>query len=206
MEKIEYQGNPGLMKKIEFIMEADKIKSILRKSRLFDDSRCENDAEHSWTIALMAYLFREYANAEVDIERVMFMLLIHDIVEVDAGDTFLYAAARADAHEKERKSAERVFGILDSSQRDFCLAVWEEFEARETPEAQFASVFDRFEPLLQNYATKGHTWKQFGITADRVLEMNRHIAAGSAEIWAFLEWLINDSVRRGYLAPAAAQQ
>ena len=118
MTNIHYPQNTDLMRKVHFIIEVDKIKGILRKSKLFDNSRFENDAEHSWSITLMAYLFREYANREVDMERVMFMLLIHDIVEVDAGDTFLYAPERVGTYEREKKAAQRIFGILSPDQRD----------------------------------------------------------------------------------------
>lgn len=186
-------------KKLDFIVEADKIKNIARRSRLFDRSRFENDAEHSWTIALMAILFRECANFPVNIERVVLMLLIHDIVEVDAGDTFLYASDRAQAHDREEKAARRIFGILGDDQADEFYAAWVEFEERKTNEAKFAGVFDRFEPILQNYLNEGSTWKHNGVTKGKVLAMNSHIAEGSAEIWAFLERLVDECVEKGYL-------
>ncbi len=187
-------------KQIDFIVEVDKIKSIVRRSRLFDGSRFENDAEHSWTICLMATLFREYANFPVNIERVLLMLLVHDVVEVDAGDTFLYSPDRASAHEREDRAARRIFGLLDGDQGGELYAAWQEFEERKTNEAKFAAVFDRFEPLLQNFLNEGYTWKKNGVRKAQVLEMNRHIAEGSSEIWEFLDKLIDESVARGYLA------
>lgn len=187
-------------KQLDFIVEADKIKNIVRRSRLFDGSRFENDAEHSWTISLMAMMFREYANFPVNIERVVLMLLVHDIVEVDAGDTFLYAPDRAAAHEREERAARRIFGLLGEDQASSLYDIWVEFEERKTNEAKFAAVFDRFEPLVQNYLNEGFTWKKNGVTKRQVLDMNRHVAEGSAEIWEFLRKLVDESVAKGYLA------
>lgn len=184
---------------LDFIFEADKVKGILRKSKLFDGSRFENDAEHSWTICLMAILFKEYANFEIDLERVIAMLLVHDLVEIDAGDTFLYSKERAAAHDKEELAARRIFGLLPADQADRFMEAWEEFEERKTNEAKFASVFDRLEPVLQNYETEGYTWKKNGITKSQILEKNRHIQEGSKEIWDFFLSLIDDCVRKGYL-------
>jgi putative hydrolases of HD superfamily len=184
---------------LDFIVEVDKVKGIFRKSKLFDSSRFENDAEHSWTICLMLILFREYSNFEVDLERTIAMLLVHDIVEIDAGDTFLYSAGRAAAHDKEELAARRIFGLLPPDQAEYFLGVWEEFEERKTNEAKFAAVFDRFEPVLQNYKTEGFTWKQNGVTKSVILEKNKHIQEGSAEIWGFFVRLIDECVRKGYL-------
>ncbi|MBU0927585.1 MAG: HD domain-containing protein [Spirochaetes bacterium] len=188
-----------LRKQLDFIYEVDKVKHIVRKSKVFDGSKYENDAEHSWTVCLMACLLREYANFEVDIARVLLMLLIHDIVEVDAGDTFLYAEDRDSAPDREAAAARRIFGLLPDDQAGPFLAAWEEFEARETNEAKFASVFDRMEPVLQNYKTEGSTWKKHGITRRMVLEKNRHIENGSAELWRFFQALLEECVEKGYL-------
>ena len=184
---------------LDFIVEIDKLKSILRKSKLFDGSRCENDAEHSWTICVMANLLKEYSNFEVDIEKVTRMLLIHDVVEIDAGDTFLYAKERETAADREAKAAERIFGQLPAEQAARFLGLWREFEERSTPEAKYAAVFDRLEPVLQNYYNEGYTWKKFGITKTHVLEKNKHIAEGSDFMWHFFVQLIDDCVARGYL-------
>lgn len=189
-------------RQLEFIFEIDKVKNIIRKSKVFDGSRFENDAEHSWTVCLMAYLFQEYSNDKIDIEKVLLMLLIHDLVEIDAGDTFLYAAERATAPDREKPAAERVFGILPPDQAEYLKDIWREFEDRKTPEAKFASVFDRLEPVLQNYKNEGYTWKKYGITKSQVLEKNRHIAEGSKEIWDFFTALLGECAARGYLADA----
>ncbi|OQA62586.1 MAG: 5'-nucleotidase [Spirochaetes bacterium ADurb.Bin269] len=199
MEKIDFAQNSRLEKQLAFLIEIDKVKNIYRKSKLFDGSRFENDAEHSWTIAIMAVLLNEFSNFKIDLEKVVLMLLIHDIVEIDAGDTFLYAAERADAAQKEEKAAERIFGMLDADQRDRFISLWKEFEDKKTNEAKFAGVFDRLEPLLQNYLTEGSTWKANGITYDMVYEKNRLIKEGSEEIWTFVDTLLHKAVEKGYL-------
>jgi putative hydrolase of HD superfamily len=191
---------PRLAQQIAFILEVDKVKHILRKSKLFDGSRFENDAEHSWTICMMAMLLSEYSNFPIDIERVMKMLLIHDIVEIDAGDTFLYSKDRQDAAEKELKAAERIFGLLPAEQFNELVSIWREFEAKESNEAKFAAVFDRLEPLLQNYMTQGFTWKANSVTYEMVFKANMHIKEGSTELWKFVQNLLEESVNRGYLA------
>ncbi|MDR0730415.1 MAG: HD domain-containing protein [Treponema sp.] len=184
---------------LNFIVEIDKIKNIARKSKIFDGSRFENDAEHSWTICVMALLLREYADFPVNIEKAVSMLLIHDIVEVDAGDTFLYAAERDNAHINEAKAAERIFGLLEDEQKNFFINLWKEYEEGKTNEAKFAVVFDRLEPLLQNYIVEGYTWKQHGITYDMIIEKNKKIKKGSEKIWEFALKLLDKAVEKGYL-------
>ncbi len=186
-------------KQLDFIFEVDKVKSIFRKTKLFNGSRFENDAEHSWTICLMAFLLKEYSNFPIDIEKVVFMLIIHDIVEIYANDTFLYSVERDMAHNKEELAAKRIFGMLDLDQSKKFLDIWYEFEERKTNEAKFASVFDRIEPILQNYKTEGITWKKHGIRKSQVIEKNKHIEEGSKEIWGFVLKLINMCVEKGYL-------
>jgi putative hydrolase of HD superfamily len=188
-----------LKSQLDFIFEIDKVKNILRKSKIFDASRFENDAEHSWTICIMAVLLKEYSNFDVNIEKVMLMLLIHDIVEIDAGDTFLYAKERESAHDKEEIAARRIFGLLPEDQSKFLYEIWTEFEERRTNEAKFASVFDRLEPILQNYKTEGYTWKKNGISRNMVLEKCKHIQDGSREIWEFFKCLLDECVEKGYL-------
>ena len=188
-----------LKKQLGFIVEADKVKSILRRTSLFDGSRRENDAEHSWTVCLMASLLAENANFEVNVGRVMAMLLIHDVVEIDAGDTFLYAKERDNAHDAEEKAARRIFGLLPDDQSEYLFALWGEFEERKTNDAKFASVFDRLEPIMQNYLNEGAVWKEHGITKSMVVARNRHIADGSAEIWEFVARLLDECVERGFL-------
>ena len=200
MNNIDFGFNIRLEKQLRFIMEIDKVKNIVRKSKLFDNSRFENDAEHSWTICIMALLLEEYADFPVEISRVIIMLLIHDIVEIDAGDTFLYSAERDNAQVNEKIAAERIFGMLDPDQKKYFLDIWNEFEDGKTNEAKFAAVFDRLEPLLQNYITEGFTWKKFGITHKMIIEKNKHIKNASEEIWEFVQKLLDEAVKKGYLA------
>ncbi len=200
MNKIDFSVNPRLEKQLNFIIEIDRIKSIFRKSVLFDKSRFENDAEHSWTICVMAMLLKEYADFEVNLEKVIQMLLIHDVVELDAGDTFLYSSQRDSAHEKEEIAAQRIFGLLEADQKEQYLSLWNEFEDRKTNEAKFASVFDRLEPLLQNYISEGFTWKKHHVTYQMVIDKNRHIQDASKEIWEFVLVLLRHALEKGYLA------
>ena len=166
---------------------------------MFNGSRFENDAEHSWTICIMALLLKEHSNFSVNIERVISMLLIHDIVEIDAGDTFLYSTERTDIHDDEKKAAERIFGLLEDDQRKYFIELWNEFEKQETNEAKFATVFDRLEPLIQNYVMEGYAWKKYNITYDMIIEKNKHIGNGSKEIWEFVLKILEKAVEKGYL-------
>jgi putative hydrolase of HD superfamily len=186
-------------KQLEFIVEIDKVKSIIRKSRTFHNKKYENDAEHGWQISMMALILAEYSNEEIDICKVIKMTLIHDLVEIDAGDTFLYAANRTDATKDERECAKRIFGILPEDQFEEILALWEEFEAKETPEARFAGVMDRLEPLLQNYYDNGHTWKKHNISAEKVLQLNRQMEKGSNTIWNYAKSIIEESIEKGFI-------
>lgn len=190
-----------LQKQIEFIVEIDKIKHILRKTLLMDGTRHENDAEHSWHLGVMAILLSEYSNKkDLDVLRVLKMVLVHDIVEIDAGDTFCYDEKRyLDKREREEKAADRIFGILPDDQAREIRDLWEEFEECETPEARFANALDRFQPLLHNYITRGRSWKEHGITRDRVINRNKPIQEGSRQLWAYVEKLVEDSVDKGYL-------
>jgi putative hydrolase of HD superfamily len=199
MNPIDINCNETLERRLRFIVEIDKVKSIFRKSKLFDGSRFENDAEHSWTICLMALLLKDCADFSVDIERVIVMLLIHDIVEIDSGDTFLYSDKRNGAHKDEEKAAERIFGLLAETEKNFFMNAWKEFEERKTNEAKFAAVFDRLEPLLQNYLCEGFTWKKHGVTYEMIIEKNKHIKEASVEIWEFVLKLLEKAVERGYL-------
>lgn len=187
-----------IKQQLDFIIEIDKVKSIFRKSRIFDGSRHENDAEHSWTICMMAIIMQEHANFKVDIIKVIHMLLIHDIVEIDAGDVFLYSEARNDVHEKEEAAAKRIFGMLPDDQCEYFINLWREFEVRETNEAKFAAVFDRLEPVLQNTFHNGGTWKEFGVSKAVVLEKTKHIQEGSEAIWQYFQELIEESDKKGY--------
>ncbi|NLP44987.1 MAG: HD domain-containing protein [Peptococcaceae bacterium] len=190
-----------LNKQIEFIFEVDKLKKIYRQSIITDGSREENDAEHSWHLALMAIVLHEYANDKnIDLLKVLKMVIIHDIVEIDAGDTFIYDKRGNETKgQREKLAAERIFGLLPQEQYLEFKHLWEEFEARETPEAKFAAVLDRLEPLLLNAKTGGHTWKKFNITSDQVLQRNSHTKQGSKKLWDYIEKLIRECINKGYL-------
>ncbi len=189
-----------LLQQIAFIREVDKLKYIVRKTKLFNSDRNENDAEHSWHLALMAIVLADHANVPVDLLKVVKMLLIHDIVEIDAGDTFIYDTQKSHNNTaEERAAANRIFGLLPGAQAADLIAVWEEFEAQETDEAKFARAMDRLEPLLQNTSNNGGTWAEFGVTYDKVYAKKQVIERGSATIWQYAEQLINESVESGIL-------
>ncbi|MBN2738629.1 MAG: HD domain-containing protein [Spirochaetales bacterium] len=190
----------SLQQKLEFLIEIDKLKSVFRKTRLFDCSREENDAEHAWHLALFALTLSDYANEPVDVAKVVKMVLAHDLVEVYAGDTFLYSDKPAeDKYQEEKAAGERLFSMLPELEGREWMELWEEFEAEETAESRFAAALDRLEPVMQNYLTKGFTWKKYGITRDRVIKANKKIARGSAELWDYALDLINKAVEKGYL-------
>ncbi|KJE24266.1 putative HD superfamily hydrolase [Frankia torreyi] len=189
-----------LARQIAFLLEIDQLKSVLRQSHLIDRSRRENDAEHSWHLAMLAVVLGEYAAAEVDQARVVRMLLIHDLVEVYAGDTFLYdTQAAAGQAERERAAADRLFPQLPGDQADELRALWEEFEARRTPDARFARALDRVQPLLLNFYTGGSTWRPHGVTRADVLNHQKTIEDGSPALWEYVRVMIDEAVRRGYL-------
>ncbi len=164
-----------LHQQIAFILEIDKLKSILRRTYLVNDPRHENSAEHSWHLAMMAMVLAEHANAEVNLLRVLKMLLVHDVVEIDAGDTYCYDTGGNDSKaEREMAAAHRIFGLLPNDQRDEMHQLWEEFEARQTPEARFAAALDRLMPILHNYYTQGRSWLEHGVTQTQVIDRNQH--------------------------------
>jgi len=189
-----------LKKQISFIVEIDKLKSIYRQNYLADGSRKENDAEHSWHMAVMAFLLAEYADEQVDLLKVIKMLLVHDLVEIDAGDTYCYdEKAGLDKREREEKCAERIFKMLPEDQCREMYELWEEFEQMETPEAKYAAALDRLQPVLLNYYSEGKSWKEHGIRIDQVLGRNGRIKDSSSRLWEFVENLINDAAEKGYL-------
>jgi len=196
-----------LEQQIQFIIEIDKLKQVFRQTYLLDSTRKENDAEHSWHLAMMAILLYEYAaEPDTDLLRVMKMVLIHDLVEIDAGDTFCYdEAGNKTKAAREQAAAERIFNILPRDQAGEIRRLWDEFEARQTPEARFAAALDRLQPLLHNYHTQGRAWREHGVTVDQVLERNRHMADGSEALWQYAEAMILDAVDKGFLAPAPAK-
>ncbi len=189
-----------LVQQIQFIKEIDKLKYILRKTKLINSDRRENDAEHSWHLAMMTIVLAEHSNHPIDVLKVLKMVLIHDIVEIDAGDTFLFDTKKS--HEntsEERLAANRIFGILPDDQAQELVAIWEEFEAGETHEAKFARTMDRLEPLLQNASNQGGTWREFDIDYAKVYARSCAMAQGSEVIWAYAQALLNNSVEKGIL-------
>lgn len=189
-----------LLKQIDFIKEIDKVKYIHRKTKLFNSNRNENDAEHSWHLAMMALILAEHANEPIDVLKVVKMVLIHDIVEIDAGDTFIYDTQKNHVNtDQERLAANRIFGLLPQEQSKEFIAVWEEFEEGLTGEAKFARTMDRLEPLLQNTSNNGGTWKEFDVDYSKVFEKKKIINEGSTTIWKYAEELINESVEKGIL-------
>lgn len=189
-----------LARQIEFIVDIDRLKGIVRQSYLMDGSRQENSAEHSWHVAMLALVLAEHANQPVDTARVVKMLLVHDLVEIDAGDTFAYdEEAALSKAAREEAAAQRIFGLLPADQAAELRRLWDEFEAGESPEARFAAALDRFIPLLHNYRTAGRAWRANGVTEDKVLKRNAAIADGARALWDYAKGLIGDAVERGYL-------
>lgn len=195
MERME-----RLQKQMEFILEVDKVKQIVRQTYLTDGSRKENDAEHSWHLALMAVLLKEYANEEVNLEKVIPMVLIHDLVEIDAGDTYAYdQAGLKTQRECETKAADRIFGMLPEDQGTKFRDLWEEFEAYETAEAKFAHVLDNCQPLILNDASGGKSWQEHTVHKSQIYKRNEHTGEGSREIWEYMKQLIDKHIQLGHV-------
>lgn len=192
-----------LQRQIQFLLEIDALKTIFRQSYHLDGLKKENAAEHSWHVAVMVLVLSEYADEAVDPLTVLKMMLVHDLVEIDAGDTFCYdEAGRIDQAEREARAAERIFGLLPEDQAAELHGLWRTYEARRTPEARFAAALDRLMPLLHNCYTRGKSWQEHGVTVGRVMDRNRHIEDGSRTLWAFVRGLIDEAVAKGYLAEA----
>ena len=191
-----------LVRQIEFIAECDKLKEIFRQTINTQSRRAENDAEHSWHLCLCVIVLAEHANApDLDVLRVLKMLIVHDLVEIDAGDTFAYdVPAMATQHAREVVAAERIFGLLPPDQAGDFRALWDEFEAKETPESKFATAVDRFQPMLLNCRSQGAAWKRHGVTHARVVARNQPIAAGCNELWQYAEKMLQECVASGHLA------
>ena len=189
-----------LLKQIEFIKEIDKIKYIQRRTCLLNSDRPENDAEHSWHLALMAISLSEHANKPVDILRVLKMVLIHDIVEIDSGDVFVYDKSKSHKNtEEEFAAAKRIFGLLPENQAKELIDLWKEFEDGETDDAKFAKSLDKLEPLLQNFSNNGGTWDKYNVTYNEVYTQKKSINKGSDTLWEYAENLLNESVDKGIL-------
>ncbi|MBQ8015158.1 MAG: HD domain-containing protein [Clostridia bacterium] len=187
---------------IKFLITVDEMKNILRRNLLADGSRRENDAEHSWHLAIMAMILEEYSAEKVDIERVLKIALVHDLVEVYAGDTFAYdTKGYEDKEEREIKAAEKLFGMLDPVQGAEIRALWDEFEAKSSPEAVYANAVDRLQPLILNYLTDGHTWKMGDVHAPQILKRMDIIRTATPELWHIVEGIISTSIENGILKP-----
>ena len=189
-----------LSKQIAFSLEIDKEKKITRQTHLSGHGRNETDAEHAWHMAIMAYLLREYANEEVDITKVMLMCLIHDIVEIDAGDTYAYdSEGIATQKEREDRAKERIFSLLPEDQKNELISLFDEFEAYETPEAKFAHSMDNFQPLILNNSNEGGDWKEHDVTAAKVYGRQSKTRLGSEKIYEITDQLIQENIRKGNL-------
>lgn len=187
-----------------FLIEADKLKNVLRKVSTINDPRKENSAEHSWHIILLALTLAEHSNEPIDLLRVVRMLAIHDIVEIDVGDTFHYHKTAATTV-AEDAAAKRIFGLLPDDQRDLYSSLWREFEARQTPEARFAAAVDRIWPIFQNIAHRGGTWKEFGVSLAAATEKNSHVSQGSSSIWDYVSMLMNQAEQDGLFHQECAE-
>ncbi|EGQ9933851.1 HD domain-containing protein [Vibrio vulnificus] len=190
-----------LNKQLALLMELDKLKSVLRRTRVKSaDKRLENSAEHSWHVALMALLMEEHANEPVNICRVVKMLLLHDVVEIDAGDTFVYdAVASKQQAEKELAAAQRLFGMLPADQGEDLLQLWLEFEAAQTADAKFGKALDRIIPMLLNYHNHGQSWQEHGVTRQQALTVNQKIDLGSHVLWDKAQEIIEQATQNGWL-------
>jgi putative hydrolase of HD superfamily len=194
--------DPRIAAQLTFLIEVDRLKTVLRQSPLVAAERKENDAEHSWHLALMVILLAEHADEPVDVGHTVKLVVVHDLVEIYAGDTPLYDDVGALTQEsRERAAADRLFGMLPADQTDELRALWDEFEARETPEARFAKAMDRLEPLLLNWMAGGGTWRTPGVTADDVRARKAHIGAASAPLGATAGAIIDEGERRGWVRP-----
>ena len=189
-----------LNKQLGFALEIDKEKNILRQTYLSGNGRRENDAEHAWHMAVMSYLLKEYSNEKIDIARVMIMCLIHDIVEIDAGDTFAYDdKGKESQREREEKAADRIFGLLPDDQRDELRAIFEEFEAQETPEAKFARAMDNVQPLMLNDSNDGSSWKEHNVRAEQVIKRQERTRPGSEVLYQKSMELVKKNKEQGKL-------
>jgi putative hydrolase of HD superfamily len=192
--------NQRLQQQINFVIEIDRLKTVLRQTLLMDSSRQENSAEHSWHLASDGAYPGGICPGWRDIQRAMHQVLIHDLVEIDAGDTFCYdQAAHQDKAEREQQAAERIFGLLPEPYNQNLRQLWDEFEAQSTPTARFAAALDRLQPLLHNWQTEGGTWKQHNIHRDQVMQRIAPIETGAPELWPFVLELVQDCVQAGYL-------
>lgn len=196
-------SNERLIRQLEFLKEIDGLKHILRQTLLMDGSRRENDAEHSWHLAMMAMVLFEYADDErVNLSRVLQMALIHDLVEIDAGDTFAYDEQGYQTKAaREQAAADRLFGLLPDDQGAYYRALWEEFDEMLTPDALYAGAIDRLQPLMHNIHTQGHTWKNGQVTSEQVYKRMQPIRTGLPRVWPVVDAWIRQAIEKGQLKP-----
>lgn len=200
---MEKTGSLRLLQQMQFVVEVDKVKSIFRRGHVLHGDRHENDAEHSWHLAIMAVLLAEHANDSVDVLRVVKMALIHDLVEIDAGDTFAYdEAALQTQREREVRAADRIFGMLPGDMTDELRGLWEEFDRRETADARFAAALDRISGVLSSCHHQGGCWREAGVTVERIKARNSAIGSGSVALWEYAEALIDDALNQGFIGGA----
>ncbi len=189
-----------LQRQIRFLLEVDKLKTIFRRNYLTDGSRNENDAEHSWYFAIAALVLCETARRPIDLLHVLRMALIHDLVEIDAGDTFIYdEAAKRDQAEREERAAQRIFGLLPEEQGEELLALWREFEEGRSPEACYARAIDRLSAVIMNHASGGKAWREHGVSRDRILAINQVADKGAPALWEHIQSIIDDAAARGMI-------
>lgn len=189
-----------LQKQIAFMLELDKMKNLYRQTYVLHENRKENDAEHSWHLAILAFMLAEYSNEPVDVLKTMKMVLLHDVVEIDAGDTYCYdAEANKSKAEREEKAAQRIFGLLPDDQRDEFYSLWREFEDSKTAEARFAAVLDRMQPLMLNYTREGISWKEHDVCRQQVLDRNISYFDASDELAELIKNVIDDAFSKGWL-------
>ena len=190
MERLERQ--------IRFLLELDKQKEIARQTYLADGSRKEGDAEHAWHMAVMAFVLADYANEEIDLLKTLKMILLHDVVEIDAGDTYAYDnEGNKTKKARELQAADRIYGLLPDDQQAQYKALWEEFEAMETPEAKFANMLDKVQPVLLNHASGGKSWREHSVKRTQVLDRNKRTHEGSERLWEYARGLIDENVKNG---------
>ena len=200
MEKNNQEEKSRLEKQIAFLTEVDKEKNIFRQTYLADGKRKENDAEHSWHLALAAVLLKEHMKEDADLGRVMTMVLIHDLVEIDAGDTYAYdTEGAATKREREVKAADRIFGILPEDQGTYLRELWDEFEAYETAEAKYAHLLDNFQPLMLNDASDGKSWEEHGVHKSQVCRRNARIPKTSEIVWEKMLEIMDKHIEKGHL-------
>jgi putative hydrolase of HD superfamily len=190
--------NDRLKQQLEFLIEIDKMKNIYRQTLVLHEDRAENDAEHSWHLAMLVMILSEYSNEPIDVLHTIKMVLIHDIVEIDAGDTYCYdVEGNKTKAEREEKASKRLFGMLPDDQQQELYSLWREFEDRQTPESKFANVVDRIQPLTLNYCKGGVSWAKHGVCSKQVLERNAHMGEGSEELWQYVQAIVDDAIKKG---------